>query len=88
MEEEAWRVAHEAERQGREEAMDKLRQSVKDSRFTYGDIAHYNQKSNSWVGEVLRGNYPYRGANLLPKWIVSWLERFGFEVPHMLKTFD
>src|SRR5687767_10286108 len=48
-------------------AMAELRGQVKGRRLSYQIIGARAGKSGGWVGEVLRGNYPYRGGNHLPR---------------------
>jgi hypothetical protein len=67
--------------------MDELRATVKGSRFRYADIAQISGNSPSWISEVLRGNYPYRGACQLPKNIRVALQQLGFVVPEIIWTY-
>lgn len=67
--------------------MAKLRLGVKASNASYADIGRSAGKSASWVGEVLRGGYPYRGANRLPKNIFDALVVHGLDVPESLLLF-
>lgn len=71
----------------RKRDMDALRAAVRSSAYTYQTIASRSGKTSGWVGEVLRGNYPYRGAYMLPKNIRIALEQTGFSVPESLWTF-
>ena len=65
--------------------LDALRAAVKKSRHTYGDVAWPIHKSAGWIGEVLRGNYPFYGGCQLPKNIGVRLQDLGFEIPDSLK---
>lgn len=73
--------------QERKPLLDTLRAQVKASRTTYGDIAFATGKTTGWVGEVLRGNYPHRGACMLPKGIADALAERGFTVPPEIGSF-
>lgn len=68
-------------------ALDKLRTSVKKSRFTYSDIAQSIGVSTGWVGNVLRGNYPSYKAHFLPKNIRVALEKLNFDIAKILVTY-
>lgn len=79
--------AHMSTKEERRQALDALRASIKNSTFRYADIAACADVSAGWVGEVLRGNYPYSGACLLPKNIRIALEGYRFNIPEILVTF-
>lgn len=68
----------------RQQAMTELRNAVKRSSWRYADIAAGAGVSSSWIGDVLRGNYPHYGANWLPRNIARELVRLGFIVPDSL----
>jgi len=70
----------------RRSLLDQLRAEVKASRFTYADIAQSAGVSSGWVGEVLRGNYPYRDACQLPKNIADSLAYHGLKVHPEIST--
>lgn len=71
--------------QERREAMDKLRENIKKSRYTYRCIGGMVGNSANWVGQCLRGNYPYRGGYHLPHKIADYLARIGFADAVFLK---
>ena len=65
--------------------LDALRNAVKASRFTYYDVAWPIRKTPGWIGEVLRGNYPFYGGCQLPHNIGARLQDLGFVIPDALK---
>ena len=72
---------------GRAEAMRQLRDTIKARKVRYADIALSSGNTPGWIGVVLRGGYPWRDANLLPKNIRLALESRGLSVPACLVTF-
>jgi len=81
------RMAFEIARAARRTAMEELRANVKKSPYSYSAIASSCGKSQGWIGEVLRGNYPYFNACQLPKYLRVWLQERGFTVDARLITF-
>jgi hypothetical protein len=63
-----------------------LRDAVKSSRLTYRMIAYDCRKHPGTIGDMLRGHYPYRGANYLPKYLRVYLQERRFDVPEILHT--
>lgn len=70
----------------RKSAMDELKTAVK-AKTNYAAVAQISGNSPGWIGEVLRGNYPYRGGYQLPKNIRVALQLLGFTVPEILWTY-
>jgi hypothetical protein len=79
-------VEYEAGATIRREERLKLKKAVS-ARFSQADLARWVGCSPSWVGQVLRGNYPWYGGAYLPKNIRVKLEDLGISVPDCLKTF-
>lgn len=71
----------------REVVITKLRTEVKKRKVTYATIGGAVGKSASWVGEVMRGNYPYYDSCQLPENIADALSQRGFDVPDVLRLF-
>jgi hypothetical protein len=80
----AARIEYEAGATIRREAMAELKKAVS-ARFSQADIARWVGCSPSWVGQVLRGNYPWYGGAYLPKNIRVTLENLGISAPDCLK---
>lgn len=57
-----------------------LRLAVKKAHYTFAAIGRATDRSASQIGSILRGNYPYYGANKLPKYLRVWLEEHHFQV--------
>lgn len=83
----AQRQVFEQERQKRQVAMAELRAEMKQRKIRYSSIARSSGNSDSWVGAVLRGGYPYGGAYYLPKNIRLALQEHALVVPSILWTF-
>ena len=77
----------EAARAVRQQQLDKLRNELKVQKITQRSIANATRKSVGWIGEVLRGNCPEKGACIVPVGIAKYLIRRGFDVPRELWDF-
>ncbi len=64
----------------RAEALRQLRDTLKARKIKYADIALSSGNTPGWIGVVLRGGYPWRDANLLPKNIRLALEACGHQI--------
>lgn len=56
------------------EYFDQIKKNLKARGWTIAMVAAANGKSASWIGEVLRGGYPFYKGYVLPVYFRQWLE--------------
>lgn len=62
-----------------QEYVTRIKDTLKRKGITQGELAHILGKSESWVGDILRGNYPYRGGWYCPGYLSEWADVHLFE---------
>jgi hypothetical protein len=66
--------------------LNKLRAALKHKKYSYASIARSVGKSASQIGMIMRGDYPFCGANKLPKYMREWFEEKHFIIHDALIT--
>lgn len=55
------------------ETFDEIKKRMKLRKFTLAEIARSVNKSSSFIGQVMRGNYPYEGKFGMPEYLYDYL---------------
>lgn len=70
----------------RVEAMRDLKKQLRSAKMTQVQLANNCGKSPGWIGNILRGNYPYYQDYRLPRYLYTWFKIAKFNIDSCLKT--
>lgn len=64
------------------EYLEKIKAALKERKITQKELARTLGKSESWINDILRGNYPYREAWACPLYLSKWANSNLFGLWH------
>lgn len=61
-----------------QEYVTRIKEALKRKDITQKELARTLGKSESWINDILRGNYPYRGGWYCPRYLSEWADSHLF----------